>query len=46
MIRKLLISTAAAALMAGGALAQTADPAAPAQPTPPATEAPAMETPV
>ncbi len=46
MIRKLLISTAAAALMAGGALAQTADPAAPAQATPPATEAPAMASPV
>jgi sporulation protein YlmC with PRC-barrel domain len=46
MIRKLLITTAAAALMAGGAIAQTADPAAPANPTPPATEAPAMEKPV
>jgi len=46
MIRKLLITTAAAALMAGGAFAQTADPAAPAPAAPPAAEAPAMETPV
>jgi len=46
MIRKLLITTAAIALMSGSAIAQTADPAAPAQPTPPATEAPAMQQPV
>jgi 3-oxoacyl-ACP reductase-like protein len=43
MIRKLLITTAAAALMAGGAFAQTA---APAPAAPPAAEAPAMKTPV
>ena len=41
MIRKLLITTAAAALMAGGAFAQTAT-----QPAPAATEAPAVQAPV